>query len=777
MRFPALLRHILLLLIPLAGCLGARAAEPEDTASIMLEEVVVRPRKVKYSKKNNPAVALMERLRATRERTDPRQLPHYSFDKYDKTVLALNDFNPSQESGFVAKHMNFIFDFIDTSDISGKPILPVTVKETSSRRLFRRDPKADKEVVNGFRNQALVESLTQDGITKFVEDVLREVDIYDNDITLMQNRFVSPLSRIAGNYYKFFLDTLDLPAGRMLELSFAPHNPESMGFNGRMYIPLTDSTLFISRISMQVPKAINLNYIKSLYIVQEFELDADGKRHKVSDDMSVEVEILPGTQELYARRITAYGNFSSAPPDADDARWLDKPGSRFMTETAAMQPDEFWKERRLIPIRDREQGMKRLLAKLRERKWFYWTEKVVGVLVTGYIPTGPDSRFDIGPVNTLISANTVEGARFRLGGMTTASLSKHIFARGYAAYGTKDRTWKYGGELEYSFTPKKQHSREFPIHSLKLSHSYDLDMLGQHYLFTNADNIFLSLKRKESNKVTYRHLTRLDYTLERPGGFSLQLGFKHERQEPSRWLPFENAYGTRFGHYDQAAFTLRLRYAPGESFYQTRSARVPINMDAPVFILTHEYGPKGMLGSAFTLNKTEFSAQKRFWFSTFGYADVILKAAKVWSQVQYPSLAWANANLSYTIQPESYALMNPMEFAADSFLAWDLTYWGNGVLFNRIPIVKYLRLREVLTFRGLYGHLSRRNNPEFNNNLFRFPFESFTSPMGRDPYMEIGVGIDNILTILRVDYVWRLTYRDTPNADRSGLRLSLHFTF
>jgi len=743
----------------------------------MLNEVVVRAGKVKYSKKNNPAVALMERIRASQHLTDPRRKPYYAFDKYDKTVLALNDFNPPRDEGFIAKHMNYLFDFVDTSDISGKPILPVVVKEKSSRVLFRREPHSEKEVVEGLRSNSIMEQLNQEGISKFVADVLREVDIYDNDITVMQNRFVSPLSRIAANYYKFYLDTIVIPSGKILELSFAPHNPESMGFNGRMYLTPGDSSCFIHRVSMQVPKAINLNYVKSLYVVQDFERAPDGTRHKVRDDMSVEIELVPGLQGLYGRRITAYDNFTHATPTADEYRHLDMAASVIVSDEAESRDEQFWQERRLVPLRFNEGTTSTLVARLRRHRWFYWTEKVVNLLVVGYVRTGNPSKIDLGPVNTLVSANTVEGARFRLGGMTTAALSPHFFARAYAAYGTSDRKFKYHGEVEYSFNRKKEHSREFPIHSVMLSHTYDLDQIGQHYLFTNPDNIFLSLKRKENDKVTYRRRTAIDYTLETHSNFSVKLTLKHERQEATEWLPFIDGYGNQLSHYNQASLTLQLRYAPGETFYQMRSGRVPINMDAPVIMLSHEYGPAGWLGSAFCINKTEISAQKRFWFSSFGYTDIILKGAKVWSRVYYPALAWANANLSYTIQPESYALMNPMEFATDQYLSWDLTYWGNGVLFNRIPLVKHLRLREVLTFRGLWGDLSSRNNPELDLSLPRFPFQSFTRPMERTPYMELGVGIDNILTILRVDYVWRLTYRDTPNTDRSGVRVSLHFTF
>ena len=747
---------------------------PSET---MLEEVVVTRTKNKYSKKNNPAVQLMERIRAKHPRYNPENHDFYSYDKYEKIVMALNDFYPDRQSSWITKKFDFIYDFIDTSEVSGKPILPISVKEKSSRVLYRKDGGKHKEYIAGIKRSGLDEVADEESIQKFLEDVFREVDIFQNDITLMQNRFVSPLSNIAANYYKFYLDTVSLKGERCLELSFAPHNPESFGFTGRMFIPVADSTLFVKKVVLNVPKAINLNYVKNIYIVQNYEQAEDGTRMKVSDDMTVEFEIIPGTQGLYARRQTGYRDFSFDEPEQEMARYFDKEGEKFTDDFATIQPEQYWHDHRQMPIKENEQAMKKLLARLREVPVFYWAEKVVTVLVSGYIRTGSDSKFDFGPMNTTISANTAEGARFRVGGMTTANLSKHWFARGYLAYGTRDRKFKYGAEVEYSFNEKKYHSREFPIHSIRVEHNYDLDQLGQHYLFTNSDNIFLSLKRKPDDKVTYRRLTSLNYKMERKGGFSFDVGFKHEIQEATRWLPFENGYGDCFKRFTQAAFTLTLRYAPGETFYQTKSQRIPINLDAPVFQLTHEYGPKGMLGSDFTMNKTEFSVQKRFWFSAFGYTDIILKAGKIWSQVQYPALMWPNANLSYTIQPESYALMNAMEFANDQYLSWDLTYWANGALFNRIPFIKYLRLREVVSFRGLYGKLSDKNNPELHNELFRFPFDSFAAPMKKQPYMEIGVGIDNILTILRVDYVWRLTYRDTPNVDRGGVRVQLHFTF
>lgn len=751
--------------------------DDDEGATVLQEVVVTKKNKAKYSKKNNPAVELMEKIRKAYPKTDPKNHDYYSYDKYEKMVFALNDFSPEEKDNWFTRKFDFIFEFCDTSELSGKPILPISVKEKSSKMMYRRSPGADKEVVQGRRSTGIDDVFNNESIQRFLDDVFREIDIYQNDITLMQNRFVSPLSHIASNYYKFYLqDTIMLDGKPHIELTFVPHNPESFGFNGRLYVEKEDSNYFIKKVVMQVPKAINLNYVKNIYIVQDYEKGANGERNKVNDDMTVEFEIIPGTQGLYARRHTGYRNFSFD-KEEELEKYYEQEGKTFVQDFAMVQPEQYWRDVRQFPIKTNEESMKSLLAKLRQVPAFYWTEKVVVVLVSGYIKTGKESKFDFGPMNTLISANTAEGARFRIGGITTANLSKHWFARGYVAYGCRDHKFKYGGEVEYSLFAKKYHSREFPINSFRLRHEYDLNQIGQHYLFTNADNIFLSWKRQPDTKVTYRRRTIFEYKMERRGGFMFTLGLKHDIQEPSRWMPFENGFGDVLKRYTSAAFTLTLRYAPGETFYQTKTDRIPINMDAPVFQLTHEFGPKGFLGSNFCTNRTEFSVSKRFWFSSFGYADCMLKAGKIWSTVYYPALMWPNVNLSYTIQPESFTLMNAMEFANDQYFSWDLTYWGNGVLFNRLPIIKYLRLREVLSFRGLYGKLSERNDPSLHNDLLQFPFDAFTASMKKQPYMELGVGIDNILTILRIDYVWRLTYRDTPNVDKSGIRVQLHFTF
>lgn len=744
---------------------------------VQLNEVVVINKKEKYSKRNNPAVDLQRRIASAKNLTDPRRNDFYNYDKYERISMALNNFSQENTNNIALKKFDFLKEHIDTSEVSGRPILNISTREKSSNVHFRHSPESEKEYVEGMRHSGLDDFLDQRSLQTLYEDVLREIDIYDSDITILQNKFVSPLSKIAPDFYRFYInDTVRIGDNECIELLFAPRNSQSFGFTGRFYVPVADSTMFIKKVIMNVPKDINLNFIDKLYIEQNFAKADDGSRLKLNDDMTAEVSVLPGMSGMYMRRSTAYANHNFDPPaDADD---IFKPLQRIVEMPQALtRDDSFWAERRLIPVSSKEDKVASMVQRLRSEPLYYWSEKVLRIMVSGYVQTGSRSKFDIGPMNTTISANDIEGLRIRAGGMTTANLSKRWFMRGYGAYGTKDHKWKYKGELEYSFHDKDYHSREFPVHSLRATQMYDVDMLGQHYEFTNADNMFLSFKRKSDTQMTYHRISQLEYILELRNNFSLNASFKFERQEATHYMPFVNGFGHSFGHYNQAQWSMQLRFAPGEKYYQTKSYRIPINLDAPVFVLTHTYSPKGFLGSMFDVNKTELSIQKRFWFSAFGYTDVILKGGHVWSRSAYPNLLLPNANLSYTIQPESYSLMNAMEFVNDSYAAWDVTYYANGTIFNYIPYFRRLKLREVFSCRGLFGHLSNRNNPLCDDRLFRFPADSRTQLMTSTPYVEVGVGIENIFKFLRVDYVWRLTYLDNPSIDKSGLRIALHFTF
>ena len=296
-----------------------------------------------------------------------------------------------------------------------------------------------------------------------------------------------------------------------------------------------------------------------------------------------------------------------------------------------------------------------LLQKLRSVPLIYWSEKILSVIVNGYIKTGKKEPVRPRPDKHVGKHQQGRRRAFPDRRNDDSQSLPTPLRPGYVAYGLRDKKWKYRAELDYSFSPKEYHSREFPMNSIRAEYQYDTDRIGEHYLFTNPDNIFLSVKRKGSFLITYRRRAEIKYVREYANNLSFEAGLRQERQEATQWVKFQRADGSFDPHFNQTSLFVSLRYAPGEKFVQGATSRRPVNMDAPVFLLTHEYGPKRLLGADFSINKTEFSFQKRFWFSAFGYLDTNIKLGKIWSAVYYPALAWQNANLSYTIQPESYA--------------------------------------------------------------------------------------------------------------------------
>lgn len=750
-------------------------------AGTVLDEVVVKRTKEHYSKKNNPAVDFVKSLRAIKRAADPASThSQYNYEKYERMtygiIVSREQF--AKEKGPLLERFPSLANYVDTLSATGINVLPVSINEKVSEEMFDDYGKRHREFVIGQTHAGFDESFDVSSLKKFQDEIMGEIDIFtDNDLTFMTNRFVSPLSRIAVDFYKYYLtDTVSIDGKPYIELSFAPFNTQSFGFIGRLYVAQNDSTMFVKRIKMNVPHNINLNYVKNVYIEQVFERADDGSRLKTLDKMVVEFQVLKGSQSLYAERSTTCRQHGFDKPNHVEA--FANANEYVVSELAEVRTEDFWNSHRDQAFKTSDKTIREMMKAIRSSKLFYWTEQVLVTFIRGYIHTDErKSRWDFGPINSTISANELEGLRLRVGGMTTAHFNKHWFAKTYLAYGFKDEKLKYMGMLEYSFNEKLYHSNEFPIHSIKLTHEYDVDKVGQHYLYTANDNMFLLLRRHRDDKLIYLRKTELEYKQEHANGFSWALTLMHNVHESSRLLPFVDGLNMAHKNYVTAGFKLNLRYAPGEKFFQTVSYRIPINIDKPIFTLSHTYLPRGFLGGEFDINKTELGVMKRFWFSAFGYTDVILKAAKLWNNAPFPDLLEPNGNLSYTIQDESFTLMRPMEFVADQYASWDVTYWANGWILNRIPLLNKLKLREVFSCRGIFGSIRDMNLPKNNQRLYRFPETAVCQSFDKKPYVEVGVGIDNIFTLLRIDYVWRINYRHTPQADRSGIRIQIHTTF
>ena len=750
---------------------------------ITLNEVVVKPKKEKYSKKENPAVKFVKQVIASRESNDPRNHDYFQYDQYEKMVFAMNDYHPKPKKNGKPGKFDFLIDFVDTLDV-GTTILPVSEKEKVESVYYRKDPKSEKRLVKGNKSSGVDEIFSRDGIQQFLNEVFREVDIFKNDIPLFLQRFVSPLSTIGPNYYKYYLlDTLNVNGQKCVDLGFVPFNSETFGFTGHLFVTL-DSTFFVQKAILNVPKDINLNFVSGMTIEQTFERTPDSTRIITKDDINVNFKLSEKSKGMYARRLNIYSNHSFDEPDAERALVFKESAPVITLKDAYQQSEDFWTSNRPEEaIKKNPNSVEKLMAKFRSVPLFYITEKVVSVLVSGYIPTHKDplkSKFEFGPMNTAISGNAIEGARFRVGGTTTTAFSKNLFFDGYMAYGTKDEKLKYDALVEYSFNDRKEYRKEFPLNSIRLEYMYDINQLGQQYMYASKDNMFLAWKRQKDTRATYLRQAELTYYHEHYNGLAYGAVVRNRREYATEYAVFDRIGpdGTisPVKSYDMTELELKFRYAKDEKFYQTRNLRYPITFDALIFNFSHVMAKKDLLGSSYDYHRTDIGIQKRFWFSAFGYIDLITKAGKVWNKVPYPLLILPNANLSYTIQPESYTNMNAMEFISDEYASWDLTYYMNGNLLNRLPLVKKLKWREVFCFRGLWGHLTDKNNPmNGGDGLYLFPDGSYT--LGKAPYMEASVGIENIFKFLRLDYVWRLNYRDHPGIQTKGVRFMMRMSF
>lgn len=740
--------------------------------SYNISEVIIKSKNRKYSKKGNPAVEFVLKVIASKDLHNPYNKQYYHYEQEEKINIALNNFRKEKNRKLLQKY-NFLTNYVDTSKLTGKPILPISTREMVEEYFFQKSPHMEKRIVIGKKNSGIDEMLPKEGVDQILTEVFKDVDIYSNNISLFLRPFVSPLSDGAPGFYKYYLmDTVKIDGEKCVDLGFVPFSSQSPGFTGHLFVSL-DSTYFVKRVILNFPKDINLNFIQDMSMEQEFNRAPDGTRLLMRDDIEVEFSILSISNGFYARRTTVYSNHSFQTPD-NTVVFKEKENA--ITSGNIIHPDSFLVKAKPDSAFSAGKSVGSMLERLRKDPFYYYSEKVFATLVTGYAETAPqNNKITLGPIYSTISSNTAEGIRLRLGGFTTAGLNDRLFAKGYVAYGFNDQKTKYLAGLEYSFDKKEKQANEFPVHSISATYSYELNRLGQYYN-ESADNVLLSLKRLPDDKVTYQRKAELSYNKEFYSQLSYGLDVRYQTDFASPYLPLvDNVTGSNINSFSLGEAAFRLRYAPGERMYRTLSKRYSITRNAPVFTLSHTVAVKGVLGSTYNYSHTEIGFRKRYWFSEFGTANVILRAGKVWTKDPFPLLIIPNANLSYIVQYDTYAMMNALEFINDQYVSWDLNYNMNGLLLNRIPLIQYLKLREIVSFRGMYGSLNDLNNSDNANGLFRFPSGSYT--MGKEPYMEAGVGLENIFKILRVDYVWRLTYLNHPGIDKSGIRVVLDFGF
>jgi hypothetical protein len=783
-------------------------------SDLMLEEVIVKPKKEKYSRKNNPAVELMKKVIASKKKTNLEQNDFYRYNKYQKITLAVNNITAdSLRESWLFKKYPFFRDQVEVCDVTNKNILPLSIDETVSEKVYRKEPHSEKTYIRGINSGGVNELFsTGDMLTTVLKDVFQDIDIYQDRFRFLQYPFDSPVSEAGINFYKFYImDTVYVDKEKCFHLSFVPNNPQDFGFTGHLYI-LADSTYRVKESQLNLPKKTDINFVDNMIIDQKFGELPTGEWVLLEDDMLCELSYLKKVLGSYqVRRTTRYFDFSFDPIPESMFKRKEK---EIKDVNAMMRNEMYWSQYRQEELTKSETRMGSFVDDLTKIKGFKYIIFVLKALIENFVETStPDSKVDIGPINTIISSNYIDGLRLRGSLQTTAKLHPHLFLKGYYAYGFKDQKSKYMGEVEYSFNKKEYLPREYPKNSLTLTYQYDNMLPSDKFISTDKDNVFTALKVCSVDQYNYERKATLKYEREREFGLKTTAMFRHANYEPCgelfyRTMAGESALQSALDRQELAGqkwvkspfnthditvteMSFGLRYAPGETFVNTKQRRLPVNLDAPEFTLQHTLALKGVLGGDYTYNMTEASAYKRFWLSSWGNIDVYLRGGIQWNKVPFPLLIMPAANLSYIIQDETFNLINNMEFLNDRYASLDVSWNMQGKLFNRIPLLKKLKWREFIGVKCLWGTLTDKNNPfleqnRYDNTLMMFPghydmngvYQYSSNVMDpKKPYVEITAGIHNIFKLLHVEYVRRLNYNELPTANKWGVRLMIRTVF
>ena len=778
-----------------------------------LDEVVVRPKREKYSRKNNPAVELMKKVVAAKELDDLKQKDYYSYNIYQKLTLALNNITAdSLRESKLFKQYPFFREQVEYCAETDKNILPLSVDETLTQTVFRKKPESEKNIIKGLNSTGVNELFnTGDMLTTVLKDVFQNVNVYEDRVRLLQYPFDSPISDNGIGFYRYYImDTTYVEHDKCFHLSFVPNNSQDFGFTGHLYI-MADSTFRLKKCVLNLPKKTDVNFVENMQILQQFGALPSGEWVQLTDDMLCELNFFGG--HFMVRRVTHNSDYSFLEVPE---RIFKKKGKEIKDVNAMMRNDEFWSRYRATELTQSESNMSGFVDNLAKIKGFKYILFGLKALIENFVETGTKdhpSKVDIGPINTILTSNFIDGTRLRASAQTTANLNPNWFFKGYVAYGFKDEKMKYLGQVEYSFDKKGYLAREFPKHAIAVSYQYDNMLPSDKFINTDKDNMFTSLKWAKQDLYNYERKFTINYEHERESGLKTHAMLRHANYEPCGNLFYRTmagesqlqkaiADGTMKGDvfmhtpYNTKDITiteatLGVRYAPGEAFVNTKQRRLPINLDAPVFSLSHTFGLNGILGSEYKYNFTEAGAYKRLWLGSWGNIDTYLKGGVQWNKVPFPLLIMPAANLSYIIQDGTFNLINNMEFLNDRYASLDVSWNMQGKLFNRIPLLKKLKWREFIGVKCLWGELSDKNNPflEENRNddvLMMFPghyrangvYEYSSAVLDpKKPYVEVCAGIHNIFKLLHVEYVRRLNYKNLPTANKWGIRLMIRTVF
>lgn len=737
----------------------------EQVIDFVLEPSSAELKPVEVVYVENAAFPILRQVVRNKPVNNRAKLAAYQYENYNKVEFDLNNITDDFKNRKLFKGFKFIFDYMDSSGT--RPYLPIFMTETLSDVYYRQDPHAKREVIKGSR----VSGIENESIIQFMGDMYQNVNIYENFINIFGKNFISPIADGGKGYYDYLLlDSNWVGHNWCYRISFKPSHKQELAFSGDMWI--NDTTFAVRRIDASVPEGTNINFVQSFDVHQEYDAVQPEVYMLTRDELVADLNVIKDSGErnknqvqgIFGRRTASYRDFVINKPK-DDAFYAG--ASEVLVEKDPRSDSEsYWLEHRHMELSTKEAAIYEMVDTLKKVPEFRTFVDIVNTIVTGYYKF---EKVEIGPYFNGYSFNPVEGHRFRMGIRTTDKFSKEIEYSGFLAYGTDDGEFKYGAGIR-GFLSKD------PRQLLGVGYQHDVEQLGQSPTAFRQDNLLSSiLRRSPNNKLTMVDEYKVTYERDWFQGFSSTLMLRYRKlvalgnliyMRPAE--AFDEARIVR--DINTAEVVLNTRFAYHEKYLSGTFQRIPVRSKYPVLDLHLAYGIPHLLKSDYEYERAVFKVSQRLPVGVLGNLRYAAEVGKVWGTLAYPLLVIHPGNETFYYDEGSFNTMNFFEFLSDRYASLAMENHFDGFFFNRIPLLRKLKWREVATFKALVGEL----DPKHTRELMLLPT---MHTLVDGPFMEAGAGIENILKCLRVDAVWRLTYRNVPNADLFAIRAKISIRF
>ena len=722
----------------------------------------------KMSKKNNPAIDILRKIWARKRKNGLRMFNQYSMEKYEKVEFDMNSIDSSFMKNRVFRGMEFIFKQIDTSKITGKTYLPIFINESVSDVYGDNLLGKKKEILKGNKNSGLGNS---QGVDSFVKDLYSEYDIYDNYIKFFDKTFTSPLSKTGIDVYNYVLtDSSFIKNKWCYNIVFYPRRKNELTFKGDFWV--NDSTFAIKTINMAVTKSANINWVKDIYIEQEFDVLNDSvfllDRDYIMTDFALNKS--EKSKGVYGKRTSMYKNHQFNKPKPEN---FYKEEVNYIDETAYEKPDEFWESNRFEKLNNDEKGIYKLLDTLKTVKKFQRMYSYIQILGTGYYRF---KGFDYGPIFSTIGFNDIEGFRLRVGGRTFYNKNDKWRLQGYGAYGFRDQKFKFGLSGKWLVGKKNRTLLTFghrqDVEQLGASLTTTNDVLGRSFassaLFTAGNNFSL----------TNINLTSASIGMEPIKNFIVEAGINYrtlKSASPQFSLDYYTQLPDAFGNngitkstINQAEIDFQFDYTPGRKAIGTGVERTFVDAPYPRFVINYSQGIKGVLASDFNYSKVQLYFKKPFIIGGIGRLNVISELGQTFGTVPLGLLSIVPGNQTFFTIENTFNTLNFYEFEADRFATLSMQHNFGGRIFSRIPFLRELNWRETVGVKGVYGTINNDNRAiNATGLIYKAPEQGF---------WEYNAGIGNIFKVLKIEFSWRGTYI-TPESTNFAVKGSFGFYF